>query len=53
MLFTREKHLWVIWEKYVLQQDEDQNEDPKMYREIYTQHWDPYLFNHFHDQPME
>jgi hypothetical protein len=53
MLFTREKHPWVIRAKYVLQQDEDRDEDPKMYREIYTQHWDPYQFNHFHDQPVE
>jgi hypothetical protein len=36
ILFTREKHLWVIRPKYVLQQDEDRIEDPKMYREIYT-----------------
>lgn len=52
-IFTKEKHLWVIRTKYVLQQNEDSDEDPKMYREIYTQHWDPYHFNHFHDQPVK
>jgi hypothetical protein len=53
MLFIREIHPWIIRTKYILEQDEDNNEDPTIYREIYTQHWDPYRFCHFHDQPME
>ena len=52
-MFIDEKHPWVIRIKYVLQQEEDRNEDPNMYREVFTQHWDPYRFNHFHDQPVE
>ena len=52
-MFIDEKHPWVIRIKYVLQQEEDSNEDPNMYQEVFTQHWDPYHFNHFHDQPVE
>lgn len=52
--FLSEKSIHgVIRTWYVLQQDEDHDEDPKMYREIYTQHWDPDRFRHFHDQPVE
>jgi hypothetical protein len=53
MFFIRERHPWVIRTRYVLQQDEESDEDPEMYREIYTQHWDPDRFRHFHDHPME
>jgi hypothetical protein len=53
MLFIRERHPWVIRTKYVLHQEEDSDEDPALYREVYTQHWDPYNFRHFHDYPME
>jgi hypothetical protein len=52
-MFIDEKHHWVIRIKYVVQQEEDSNEDPNMYREVFTQHWDPYHFNHFHDEPLE
>jgi len=53
MLFVREKHPWVIQTKFVLHQEEDSDEDPELFREIYTQHWDPYNFHHFHDYPLE
>jgi hypothetical protein len=36
MFFIRERHPWVIRTRYVLQQDEESDEDPEMYREIYT-----------------
>jgi hypothetical protein len=52
-MFIDEKHPWVIRNKYVLQQQEDSNQDPNMFREVFTQHWDPYRFNHFQDQPIE
>ena len=52
-MFIDEKHPWVIRIKYVLQQEEDSNENPNMYREVFKQHWDPYRFNHFHDQPVK
>lgn len=38
MLFIRERHPWIIRTKYVLHQEEDSNEDPTLYREVYTQH---------------
>lgn len=53
MLFIRERHLWIIRTRYVLQQDEDNDEDPELYREVYNQHWDSYRFRHFHDHPVE
>jgi hypothetical protein len=53
MLFIRERHPWIIRTRYVLQQDEDSDKDLELYREVYTQHWDPYRFCHFHDHPVE
>jgi hypothetical protein len=53
MLFKRERHPWVIRTKFILHQNKVSNEDPTLYREIYTQHWDPYNFRHFHDHPLE
>ena len=38
MMFVREKHPWVIQTKFVLHQEEDSDEDPELFREIYTQH---------------
>ena len=35
-MFINEKLPWVIRIKYVLQKEEDNNEDPKMYREVFT-----------------
>jgi len=51
ILFVRERHPWVIRTKFVLHQEEDSSEDPALFREVCTQHWDPYNFRH--DFPLE
>lgn len=52
-MFIREKHPCIIRTKFLLHQSENYNHDPALVREIYTQHWDPYMFNHFRDRPFE
>jgi hypothetical protein len=53
MMFVREKHPWIIGTKFILHQHRNYNHDPDLVREVYTQHWDPYYFNHFSDYPVE
>lgn len=50
-IFILEKRLWILRTKFMLQNID--NEDPELLRQIYTQHWDPYLFNHFRNRPYD
>jgi hypothetical protein len=53
LYFIKNKHPWIIRTKFLLHQTENHDHDPELDREIYTQHWDPYFFYHFHDHPFE
>jgi hypothetical protein len=52
-LFVKEKHPWVLRTKFLLRQYQDPDHDPELVQEVYTQHWDPYYFNHFKDRPFD
>jgi len=52
-MFINEKHPLIIRTKFLLHQSDSYNHDPELFFEIYTQHWDPYTFNHFRDRPFE
>jgi hypothetical protein len=52
-MFIREKHPWIIRTKFLLHPSENTDHDPDLMRHVYTQHWDPYYFNHFKDRPFD
>lgn len=51
-IFIQEKYPWVLRTKFMLEDDEDN--EPILLRQVYTQHWDPYRFNFNHwDRPPD
>jgi len=52
-IFIHEKHPWVLRTKFMIKSSEDLDCDPELLRQVYTQHWDPYIFNQFKDHPFD
>lgn len=52
-MFIQEKYPWILRTKFLLNPSEHSNNDPDLLRQVYTQHWDPYIFNHFKDRPFD
>jgi hypothetical protein len=51
-IFMHEKHPWCLRTKFMI--EEEENNDPILLRQVYTQHWDPYNFNFNHwDRPPD
>jgi hypothetical protein len=51
-IIITEKHPWVLRTKFMLE-DDGPDTDPILLQQVYTMHWDPYLFNHYQDCPPD
>jgi hypothetical protein len=52
-IFIHEKHPWVLRTKFMIKSSNNPDHDSELLRQVYTQHWDPYSFNHFKDHPFD